>query len=68
MMGEKMTTWQPMETAPKDGTRFLVSNGYAVCGIRSWCGQPGAVDAWSDEWKGIWVTEPDRWQPLPEPT
>lgn len=67
--------WQPIETAPKDGTLILVYGKGEY-----WAGQ--AVVAWSDfmeEWLGTigdaagWArifhgdTQPTDWQPLPEP-
>ena len=57
--------WQPIETAPKDGTLVLIK------------GIQGAVSAWYDSDNHDWVCyddkftlefdEPDHWQPLPEP-
>jgi len=56
--------WQPIDTAPKDGTRVLlydpyngVGDGY-YCNIRWWhyeCGD----DWYSEEWN------PTHWMPLP---
>jgi hypothetical protein len=59
-------TWQPIESAPKDGTRFIASLVCASSGKRwvaadvswhrnHWCSDgDGCVDA-------------THWQPLPEP-
>lgn len=77
-----MSEWQPIETAPKDGTRVLVYGTY------QWEDyldrqQTGAVtayyiaaDFWDDEDIG-WVlistnpyrdrAQPTHWMPLPEP-
>ena len=67
-----MTDWQPIETAPKDGTSILIytQDGFAVA---HWEDQPAF--GWSD-----WVDDRDRmrlsnvklnysthWSPLPEP-
>jgi len=67
-----MTDWQPIETAPKDGTRILA---YGLCGFLS---QPGiATVTWSGK---FWVCDPNEateydyeecelthWMNLPEP-
>jgi hypothetical protein len=52
-------TWQPIATAPRDGTRVLLylPNHY-----------PGAcaIGVWNDEWTDknrAWI--PTRWMPLP---
>ncbi len=55
--------WQPVETAPKDGRRFLVSDGAAVATV--WW------SAEADEWIG-YDTEGafgavTHWMPLPPP-
>lgn len=65
-----MEEWQPRETAPRDGRRFLAFN--AMVGIYStecvtingndefplllWCGQTGR-----------WFPTFSHWQPLPPP-
>jgi hypothetical protein len=63
--------WQPIETAPKDGTRLL---GYDVessdMAVVYWCEKP-----WTREWRlvvcGGWAEddewEPTHWMPLPDP-
>lgn len=59
--------WQPIETAPKDGTPVLVYDA-------NWCGNMGprvTPAGWAPytDGGGYWpgVTEPTHWQPLPAP-
>lgn len=58
-----MTDWQPIETAPKDGTRIIV----ATTG-RYWYEKhkDGWMIANCDEEYGMYV-EATHWMPLPEP-
>lgn len=56
--------WQPIESAPKDGTDML------VC----WCrgGTMAVACWWSDGWYEAnddirYVSEPTHWMPLPNP-
>ena len=61
--------WQPIETAPKDGTEIL------VCGpLRDGSGVYRDVTRWPNGWSGKWPVaymhnsdEPTHWMPLPEP-
>jgi hypothetical protein len=60
--------WQPIETAPKDGTRFLAP---------SIDGRTVTIGLWSDQWGGYWDDltvghlngqwHPTHWMPLPPP-
>lgn len=59
-----MSEWQPIETAPRNGTRMLVA----------WLGNP-AINRlhfrvrdkeWCDE-QGLCYRQPTHWMPLPEP-
>lgn len=55
----KMMEWQPIETAPKDGTSILVSNGWKCA----------AVYWWPMVWMGTThngMRSPTHWMPLPE--
>ena len=64
-----MSEWQPIETAPKDGTSILVCGGVLSCvDMVSWQG---------GKKRGGWHTEDgscilhggffDYWMPLPDP-
>lgn len=62
--------WQPMETAPKDGTKILVQmkqNHDLGPPIVYW-----GYDKWLVDWDGAdickeWNDEPQFWHPLPAP-
>ena len=65
--------WQPIETAPKDGTRILAywpdtyGNNSAVQ-VETWWGPWGKASTWQSafEWAdGACV--PTHWMPLPPP-
>lgn len=67
--------WQPIETAPKDGTLILVFypelHGYNRYSLRYWStGDWGQVsEAWSDQWRQIQPNHtPSFWAPLTPPT
>lgn len=72
-----MTDWQPIETAPKDGTRILLlGKEYGEPKVSIGAYQDNKV--WSDEssttddgygWYGHdnWSPTPTHWMPLPEP-
>lgn len=60
--------WQLIETAPKDGTRILATDGYEVEKIRwqrgVWvirnCSDPFYDEEWDEN-------TPTHWMPLPKP-
>lgn len=58
--------WQPIETAPRDGTKFLaLARGPGGVGMIVARQKPG----WSG-WQtvpGDWTCVPSHWMPLPEP-
>lgn len=66
--------WQPIETAPKDGTPILIFYeelyGMRRYSIRCWDRGDWATaqEGWVDEWRQIRPNEkPTHWMPLPEP-
>lgn len=66
MEAPRTNKWQPIETAPKDGTEVLVTKpGYtmAVAGFDygEW------RDAGDMGWGGYCDVEPTHWMPLPNP-
>ena len=69
-----MSEWQPIETAPKDGTRVVLfqpkndGKGYIACA--SWDSYWQWVERGADyatELTGVGELHPTHWQPLPEP-
>lgn len=66
-------TWQPIETAPKDGTRFLAAeydNGWMV-GPCLWC-KTSHVPLYGFHFtegdpEDLNIAHPSHWQPLPAP-
>ena len=63
--------WQPIETAPKDGTDILVMTGETMHVVR-WINIHGDFDYWAvdDNKHGPFTLRgkaPTHWMPLPEP-
>ena len=58
-----MTEWQPIETAPNDGTEILTIDG-KYCSVRYWGMGEDGDDAWQPRIRGSF---PTHWMPLPEP-
>jgi hypothetical protein len=63
--------WQPIETAPRDGTRILVwwrgRRSQTMVRI-SRCTQPhGSPYVWVTDGTGRDTLEPTHWMPLPPP-
>lgn len=66
-----MIEWQPIETAPKDGTDILVMTGETMHVVR-WINIHGDFDYWAvdDNKHGPFTLRgkaPTNWMPLPEP-
>lgn len=59
------TTWQPIETAPKDGTRILMTNKNRALSIGRWV-TPGRFYRKYEGWS-VNLTNPSHWMQLPEP-
>ncbi len=65
---QSQQAWRPMDSAPKDGTKILLCDGYEYCAalwdFGSWWEQSyreGRLDVSLTEWKG-WLPLP----PMPE--
>jgi len=62
--------WQPIETAPKDGTIIIVRGGVAYWRERTshWDGAAGWWTIAGFDWPGRPIQwEVTHWMPLPEP-
>jgi hypothetical protein len=67
--------WQPIETAPKDGTCILIWDGHMCPATWSDCcdhGQFETAPGWQifsceDSWHSAAAYNPTYWMPLPEP-
>lgn len=57
-----MAEWQPIETAPKDGTKILAFNKWGEYGVAEWVESQQCWFAGYDDF-----TAPTHWMPLPEP-
>jgi hypothetical protein len=56
--------WQPIDSAPKDGTRILLHpglKGYSVVGRRS------LINHWWESLPGRYQVRPTHWMALPDP-
>lgn len=67
---QEQGNWQPIETAPKDGTAILVCEGENI-GVVLWRQQ--AFTNGEMEWcaqdccDGVTIYKPTHWMPLPKP-
>ena len=72
-----MSEWQPIESAPKDGTKILLyyqDRSRVVCGHWYWDGYAKKPRPyWTSDNEQLWgryfhrETSPTHWMPLPEP-
>lgn len=72
-----MSGWQPIETAPKDGTRILLGGGKMFCeALEDWVTAPLSAQWEHSYWlvggteSGyvcLGVDDPTHWMPLPAP-
>lgn len=63
-----MSTWQPIETAPKDGRLLLVFDRSGRGSMVAWYD----LGSWQSHeldspWGGNYCPTPTHWMPLPEP-
>lgn len=58
-----MGTWQPIETAPKDGTEVLLTDLRTYKRTGWWASR---IEAWSIDTVARPLTMPTHWAPLPE--
>lgn len=59
------TDWQPISTAPKDGTRIIVAVKRRVIGVSFWL--PSSGQWWSQETARSMREPFSHWMPLPPP-
>ena len=58
--------WQPIETAPKDGTAILVAHSEAAFDVWWSDDENGWVDDCMDDWGDKYIIyHPTHWMPLP---
>lgn len=67
-----MSEWQPISTAPKDGTWVLLRGGTDYGGeqigpavVAFWSGQEWAYAYWDGEWRSCY-DNPTEWMPIPK--
>ena len=60
--------WQPIETAPKDGSGFIVNCGQVESGCTLATYEKGVLVSLFDGHPfAPWVAQPTHWMPLPPP-
>lgn len=57
-----MSKWQPIETAPKDGTWVLVRSGVKRTVIAKWSKDWGG---WIVQYSAMGISRATHWMPLP---
>jgi hypothetical protein len=61
-------SWQPIETAPKDGSPILAYQPDGGCVVISWVEYFDGGGVWTVDWvDGAEPPTPTHWMPLPEP-
>lgn len=66
-----MTDWQPIETAPKDGTFVILKGGEhdegygAPCVVAFWDGRFWVYAYWDTNWRSSY-RNPTHWMPIPK--
>jgi hypothetical protein len=60
-----MSDWQPIETAPKDGTRVLIAHTNVWMAV-AWF-WPCNMHWTEDTASGMKLNDPTHWMPLPDP-
>ena len=67
-----MNNWQPIETAPKDGTWVMLRGGHdygddqiGPAVVAFWDGEGWYYAYWDSEWRSSYE-EPTQWMPLPQ--
>jgi len=70
-----MNEWQPIETAPKDGSAVMLIDERCEYLPDRWAIAYWRPDSWANDWRVCGADgrdyqtdiEPTHWQPLPEP-
>lgn len=74
-----MSGWQPIETAPKDGSEILVYGGHYDSDLNSkpdeeesgvshvWASKSEAFSICGSCYYGAYILNPTHWMPLPPP-
>jgi Protein of unknown function (DUF551) len=67
-LAEHVVGWQPIETAPKDGTDILITSpkrGARVARYQHWCGLEWFVALEPGSSGGTYADDATHWMPLP---